>query len=97
MPEVPGPEPEPEPESAPEVPEPPETVPVTPKAPEAPKPAKKKKRVVIELDSDSDDETVSVRMPRNPPIARPSFADWRPRGQAGLTEAKTSWPSNWQI
>lgn len=69
--------------------------------PPPPKPAKKKKKVVLELDSDSEDEVVSVKVPRKaaqlPASHRPMYSDWRPRGQAGLTETRMSWPSNWQF
>lgn len=73
-----------------------------PQPPPPPKPPKKKKKVILELDSDSDDEVVSVKMPRKAAqlpasMHRPTYNDWRPRGQAGLRETMMSWPSNWQF
>ena len=106
------PEQEPEPPSEPaieQVPEPPPEPAFEAAEPEErespppppPKPAKKKKKVVLELDSDSEDEVVSVKVPRKtaqlPASHRPMYNDWRPRGQAGLTETRMTWPSSWQF
>ena len=102
--------PDPPSEPSSESPEPPaepvfdsaEKVKEDPQPPPPPKPPKKKKKVILELDSDSDDEVVSVKMPRKAAqlpasMHRPTYNDWRPRGQAGLTETRMAWPSNWQF
>lgn len=92
------PDPEPEPQPEPETP-----TPDPPKPDEPPKkPAKKKKQVILELASDSEDEVVSVKVPRKSvqlpaTMQRPTHTDWRPRGQAGLKETMMAWPSTWQF